>query len=67
MEVCCFFWLWVCLQCPAPPYEKSADTHHDHTPRGQDKSQTGPQPALESVPPGVALTLIHFSTPTNPY
>ncbi len=34
-------------------YEESADTHHDHTHRGQDKSENGSQMALESVSRGV--------------
>ncbi len=33
--------------------EDSADTHHDHIHRGQDKSENGPQLALESVSRGV--------------
>jgi hypothetical protein len=34
-------------------YEGSAYTHHDHIHRGQDKSEIGPQLALESVSRGV--------------
>jgi hypothetical protein len=33
--------------------EGSADTHHDHIHRGQDKSENGPQLALDSVSRGV--------------
>ena len=34
-------------------HEESADTHHDHVHRGQDKLENDPQVALESVPRGV--------------
>ncbi len=40
-------------QAPSGVREESADMYHDHIHRGQDKSENGPQLALESVSGGV--------------
>ncbi len=43
---------WGDLSQKSNSNEESADTYHDHIHRGQDKSENGPQLALESVSRG---------------
>ena len=49
-------WSLCPMSCVVPlsrKFKESADTHHDHIHRGQDKSENGPRLSLESISLGV--------------